>query len=86
MFIRSRWSKMSAIHKKYLRSFIPRSHRPYIRGIHQVDLFSTLPLAAAILDHDQRKLLMDIPNILLELSEEGNNLLGSIKAHLHACK
>ena len=68
---------VSTIHRNYLRSFIPRSHRPYVRATNLVDLFATLPLEAAVLDYTQRQLLMDTAN---------NVLRNEIKSYLYASR
>jgi hypothetical protein len=71
--------RIPTIHKKYLRTFIPRSHRPYIRGVNYFNINSTMPLAAAILDAKQRKVLMSALNDTMAFSEEGNKILNEIK-------
>lgn len=75
---------IATVHKRYLRSFIPRSYRPDIRGTNPVGLFPTLPLAAALLDYTQRQLLINTPNAILELSDEGNKMLNQLKTDLYA--
>lgn len=73
------------LHKKFLRTFIPRSHRPYIGGTHSYGA-GTLPLAAMLLDPTQRNIFMNRPHVLLELSEQGHQILHQIKTDLYATK
>ena len=75
---------MATVHKKYMRSFIPTSYRPYIQGANAVGMFAKLPLAASLLDHTQRHLLINTPKAILELSGEGNKMLDQLKENLYA--
>lgn len=77
---------IATVHKRYLRSFIPRSYRPYICGANTAGLFRTLPLAATLLDYTQRQLLINTPNAILALSDEGNKMLNQLKTDLYAAK
>ncbi|WP_342265127.1 GNAT family N-acetyltransferase [Cardinium endosymbiont of Philonthus spinipes] len=72
------------LHRKFLRTFIPKSHRPYTGGTNPYGTAAALPLAAMLLDPTQRTRLMHRSDDLLELSAQGNQILRQIKTKLYA--
>jgi hypothetical protein len=67
------------MHKEYKRSFIPISHRPFVLGISFNNNHPELPLAATLLDPDQRKLILSETEKGVRFSLEGIQELKWIK-------